>query len=174
MKDKIQVLQETHDLLVDAGKTNWVCPRPDAVKAKGKGVLKTNLLSPFSIKAASASGSSTTGGDSVLGMPETAPGITAPSSHLVTPEFLPQTIVKQDQLIDWMVALLEEHVIRVVSQGHRQVSSLDWTYSLHGGSLALDEVADVIQFLHRRSREHRGTRHHHEVHIDSEVHAQLG
>jgi len=156
MKDKIQVSQETHNLLVDAGKTNWVCPHPDAIKAKGKGVLKTYWLSPFSKKAASASGSSTTGGDSVLGMPETAPGITAPSSHLMTQEFLPQMIAKQDQLIDWVVDLLEEHVIRVVSQGHRQVSLLDLMYSLHGGSLALDEVADVIQFLHHCSREHQG------------------
>ena len=36
-RDKIQVSQETADLLLGAGKTHWVTQREDKVIAKGKG-----------------------------------------------------------------------------------------------------------------------------------------
>ena len=41
MRHKVQLSQETADLLVSAGKESWVRPRKDLVEAKGKGRLQT-------------------------------------------------------------------------------------------------------------------------------------
>ncbi|KAG7352534.1 family 3 adenylate cyclase [Nitzschia inconspicua] len=40
-RNRIQVSQQTADLLVEAGKENWVVPRKDLVEAKGKGTIQT-------------------------------------------------------------------------------------------------------------------------------------
>ena len=44
LKDRIQISQETADLLVAAGKSHWFCKRDGLVKAKGKGELQTYWL----------------------------------------------------------------------------------------------------------------------------------
>jgi class 3 adenylate cyclase len=44
LRDRIQVSQETADLLISAGKPNWIEPRADKVIAKGKGELQTYWL----------------------------------------------------------------------------------------------------------------------------------
>jgi hypothetical protein len=44
IRKKIQVSQETADLLYAAGKGKWIVPREDIVVAKGKGELKTFWL----------------------------------------------------------------------------------------------------------------------------------
>jgi class 3 adenylate cyclase len=41
LKDKIQISQETADLLIASGKNHWVTPRADIVEAKGKGRMQT-------------------------------------------------------------------------------------------------------------------------------------
>jgi hypothetical protein len=41
---RIQVSQETADLLIAAGREDWVTPRQDKIKAKGKGMLQTYWL----------------------------------------------------------------------------------------------------------------------------------
>ena len=41
MRDKIQISQETADLLIAGGKSNWFAKRDGLVKAKGKGELQT-------------------------------------------------------------------------------------------------------------------------------------
>lgn len=44
IRDRIQISQETADLLHQAGKNHWFEPRADTVVAKGKGALKTYWL----------------------------------------------------------------------------------------------------------------------------------
>ena len=44
IRDRIQISQETADLLHQAGKNHWFEPRADTVVAKGKGALKTFWL----------------------------------------------------------------------------------------------------------------------------------
>ena len=44
IRDRIQISQETADLLHQAGKHHWFEPRADTVVAKGKGALKTYWL----------------------------------------------------------------------------------------------------------------------------------
>jgi class 3 adenylate cyclase len=40
-RDKIQISQQTANLLVEAGKTSWITPRTEKVIAKGKGEMQT-------------------------------------------------------------------------------------------------------------------------------------
>ena len=44
IRDKIQISQETADLLIAAGKKAWIRPRQDIVTAKGKGEMRTYWL----------------------------------------------------------------------------------------------------------------------------------
>lgn len=44
VRDRIQLSQETADLVIAAGKTNWLSMREDIVVAKGKGEMQTYWL----------------------------------------------------------------------------------------------------------------------------------
>jgi Adenylate and Guanylate cyclase catalytic domain len=44
LRDKIQISQETADLLIAAGKSSWITPREETVVAKGKGEMCTFWL----------------------------------------------------------------------------------------------------------------------------------
>jgi hypothetical protein len=48
VSNKIQLSQETAELLITAGKQHWCTPREDKVSAKGKGLLCTYWLKPDS------------------------------------------------------------------------------------------------------------------------------
>ena len=41
MREKIQLSQETADLLSKSGRSHWIKPRDNGVEAKGKGILPT-------------------------------------------------------------------------------------------------------------------------------------
>ena len=56
-RGRIQVSQETADLLVGAGKESWLTPREDKIVAKGKGELQTYWLTT------ETKGTTTIGGD---------------------------------------------------------------------------------------------------------------
>lgn len=45
-KGRIQVSEQTADLLMEAGKGSWIRPREDKIEAKGKGLLQTYWLEP--------------------------------------------------------------------------------------------------------------------------------
>ena len=58
-RNKIQVSQKTAELLIAAGKGEWIKPRDSLVVAKGKGKLQTFWLSPRTRSTGSQSGSHT-------------------------------------------------------------------------------------------------------------------
>jgi hypothetical protein len=107
MRGKIQISQDTADLLILAGKGHWITPREDAVNAKGKGVLQTFWLNVHAARRASSSASS--------GAPDT--------SHvdLTVVEDVPvsvgsEKIVKRDRMVDWMTELLCEYLKRIIAK----------------------------------------------------------
>jgi Adenylate and Guanylate cyclase catalytic domain len=48
MRNRVHISQETAQLLIDAGKENWIRKRDDAVEARGKGTLSTYWLQSIS------------------------------------------------------------------------------------------------------------------------------
>lgn len=49
LRDKIQVSQETAELLYAAGKSRWVSSREDKIVAKGKGEVRSTRVSASSL-----------------------------------------------------------------------------------------------------------------------------
>ena len=62
--DRIQVSQETAELLVAAGRSDWLTPRDAKVEAKGKGELQTYWLSTTSQEELDGGNSTKTGASS--------------------------------------------------------------------------------------------------------------
>jgi len=135
-RGKIQISQETADLLMAAGKSHWLRARDEAVVAKGKGELKTYWLDPTKRRRntkvirvqpdVSVSGSSV---DKPLG-----PGDVAFDD-------------KYASLIDWNVDVLLHHLARVISNRNRNPPR--GTLVNHSSEIALvpaaiNDVADVV------------------------------
>ena len=102
IRNQIQISSTTAELLIAAGKQHWVNPRKDAVKAKGKGVLKTFWLCPVRKGASSATGSDTDPSSSV-------------DSGAVSRRASTELAMRNDRRVDWMVEILLDHIRKIVS-----------------------------------------------------------
>jgi hypothetical protein len=60
LRDRIQVSQDTADLLIAAGKSKWVEPREEKVMAKGKGEMQTYWVAVGSSKQNNSDGDAST------------------------------------------------------------------------------------------------------------------
>lgn len=143
-KDMIQCSISTYSQLVEAGKGNWITPRPDPVQAKGKGFLKTFWLDPTSKKGSSANSANSSSENESAASPTTN----------ATPVRYnrPKTAVaamKQDRLVNWIVDMLHEHIRKVVALRRPKLkSSRAPVFVPREDQTALQEVAEVI-FLPR-------------------------
>ena len=141
-RDKIQCSKATAELLIRDGKGHWLKAREDVVVAKGKGVLQTYFVSPFSRRQGSISSSQTGGSDLRF---------VKADSH---------AMFRQDRLVEWIREMLLEHLRailakRVKSPGDRQKPQ-NVTFTQPVGKTALDEVAEVIclpEFVPARDNE---------------------
>ena len=108
VRNKIQVSQGTANYLMAAGKSHWLSPRVDGVKAKGKGVLDTYWVSPESKQVDTGETSSTSSqGENIKGPAPTAETLGNSSEELRDS--------KTRRLVSWMVELLLDHVTKIVS-----------------------------------------------------------
>jgi len=155
IKEKIQISKETQGLLFAAGKEHWTRLRPDAVLAKGKGMLQTYWLNVYARKATSTAGSSTTaGGESVADHASTqaVPRISQEVDMFDATCKLTLNIEKQERLIDWMVDLMREQVVKLLAQrGDQELSAYEPNLEHKKGLISLDEVAEVIHLPRLRS-----------------------
>jgi class 3 adenylate cyclase len=93
LRDKIQVSQDTHDLLLAAGKSKWLTPREEKVVAKGKGEMQTYWVAVGTRRKTYSEDDTTAGGDDSP-IPE-APG-----------NFYPAVCAKTARLVMWNVDVL--------------------------------------------------------------------
>lgn len=140
-KNKIQISQSTYDLLVAAGKETWTRPRSDQVTAKGKGVLKTYWLDPRPGKGAgSAAGSSDSGCSDSAGAPSNKPDTLFVMNK--------KRVAKQERLVAWIVDMLGQYLLKVVtlrkSQSNNLFKPTSSTITTSENHTLLDEVAEVI------------------------------
>ena len=71
-KGKIQVSQDTADLLIAAGKEKWLTAREDLVEAKGKGSMQTyfvDVTQEASTRTSVTSSQSNSSGDAAVAVP---------------------------------------------------------------------------------------------------------
>ena len=127
--NKIQVSQETADLLKVAGKGGWLEPRKSVVSAKGKGKLQTYFLKIVS------------------GSPETEKGVR--SSQCIIPQDLGNMALaddsKTERLIDWNVEVLSGLIRKIVARrAAASVVATSYTPAIDNSRIPLDEVAPII------------------------------
>ena len=93
-RNLIQISEATADLLIDAGKGQWITPRQDPVEAKGKGVLNTFWLNPGNNQDHDMSSSSDRY-DEIAG-----------SGSFGQAELMMYKSLKSSRLVEWMVEML--------------------------------------------------------------------
>lgn len=147
-RDKIQVSEETAELIIASGREKWLQPRETKIVAKGKGELQTYWVTPRS----GANESSVSGGDN------------SDSSDPVETFVLPRSSVsmhtslamkreldeKHKRLVHWiaeiMIKLLKQIVARRTAAGTTTVRKKSDTISSHFGDDhdPIEEVQDII------------------------------
>jgi 3'5'-cyclic nucleotide phosphodiesterase/Adenylate and Guanylate cyclase catalytic domain len=138
IRGKIQISQETADLLMAAGKSHWLKGRDEAVVAKGKGELKTYWLDPTKKRR-------TTRGPKDLRVHQ---DISVDGS--VDKQSGPGEMSFDDKyarLIDWNVDVLLHHLARVISHRSRNPargSSVNHSLEVPLGPAAINDVVDVV------------------------------
>ena len=128
-RDRIHVSQSTADLLIKAGKADWVSPREELVKAKGKGLMQTFWVKPRSkeFTATDSSMNSSVRRTSIgfdtgplgLGVPMNS----SPERIEEVPEFSQRPDEEEDNLHAQLLDREDEPVLPVVSTmwgGERQ------------------------------------------------------
>ncbi|CAB9506819.1 Receptor-type guanylate cyclase gcy [Seminavis robusta] len=137
VRNKIQVSQETADLLTAAGKGGWLVPRKDMITAKGKGTLQTYFLKILSKSQGSAEFNMRIARGSVFIKPEDHGNLRVREE------------TKMQRLIDWNVEVLSQLIKRIVARrAAAMVERKPYTPDFQSHSTAkmpLDEVAQIIK-----------------------------
>jgi hypothetical protein len=174
-RDKIQVSQETADLIVAAGKGHWLTLRPDLIQAKGKGLLQAYWLTPSTKKRSDSNNDQTDRSD---------------TDYMDNSMFLKLEATKAEntgakmktaRLIDWAVELFTGYLKDVKARreingrgGATTKSRADTVTMLPTNQeTCLDEVTEVIHLpkFDRKAAIHQKSRQ--EIEIDDIVVSQL-
>jgi hypothetical protein len=136
-RGKIQVSQETADLLMAAGKSHWLKPRGELVVAKGKGELKTYWLDPTKKRRHTKTQKDIRVAQDILLNNGSAASLSGEVSF----------DDKYARLIDWNVDVLLHHLARVISSRSRSPSR--GSLVNHSSEVALlpaaiNDVAEVV------------------------------
>jgi hypothetical protein len=140
IRDRIQLSQETADLLIAAGKSNWITPRNDIVVAKGKGEMQTYWLE---LTNRAGDGVSTTDASS-NGSAASAKG------EVEAPDLNGVHDAKTMRLIDWNVDVLLRLLKQIVARRNacppvEGLPPYEERFSTENGSSTIDEVREIIK-----------------------------
>lgn len=144
MRDKIQLSQESADLLIAGGKTNWFVKRDGLVTAKGKGELQTYFLSQSVIwrrqsmgmtsnaegRRRSSNGGTNRGNDASQPSSQLMNSVTSERNvngdavesgqipPMTKPSIAPKVTLtkKQQRLVDWNVEMLKTIIRQIVAR----------------------------------------------------------
>jgi class 3 adenylate cyclase len=139
LRDRIQVSQDTADLLIAAGKSKWVEPREEMVIAKGKGEMQTYWVAVGNSKRRNSGGDTSTsaGSEDDDQMPDRQGNQTA----------FPEVCAKTARLVQWNVDVL----VNLLNQVHarRDASIVEPKVAESGGTnlsqqTVLEEVKEII------------------------------
>jgi class 3 adenylate cyclase len=149
-RDRIQISQETADLLIAAGKKNWITPREEKVIAKGKGEMQTYWMAVGSTKDGSAKDKSETASESVSSNGDLEHIFSQGNSLLSKDETSYFVSAKTARLIEWNVDVLLR-LLRQVEAGKStsQADPLNMKSQsddslVDDRTTVLDEVKEII------------------------------
>ncbi|KAG7350476.1 adenylate/guanylate cyclase with GAF and PAS/PAC sensor domain [Nitzschia inconspicua] len=136
-RGRIQVSQETADLLMAAGKSHWLKPREELVVAKGKGELKTYWLDPTKKRRHTKTHKDIRVSQDIALNNGSATNL---SGELSFDD-------KYARLIDWNVDVLLHHLARVISCRSRSPprgSLVNHSSEVALLPAAINDVAEVV------------------------------
>lgn len=146
-ESRVHISKETADLLITAGKTNWVLPRGELVEAKGKGKMQTYWLK-FRVQASSKDSADSSEEEDLLD--------TLADGHT------PKDDMKETRLINWNIEILTRLLQKIIAMRRRDgESESDRTNESArvaaiergmGESSILDEVKEIISLTNKSSK----------------------
>lgn len=155
IKKKIQISQESAELILAAGKANWIKPRKDIVHAKGKGDLQTFWLLPKR-EVIAASQYTPSGGTSEAKTEEANESLKAADddfSEHSTPEAIAIQIERVQRLVDYTSDILLQILKKIVAKraGEKPrttkmakiIKKLEATIGKSG--ICLEEVVEIVE-----------------------------
>ncbi|CAB9514382.1 Receptor-type guanylate cyclase gcy [Seminavis robusta] len=167
LRNKIQVSQETADLLTAAGRGDWLVPRKDLITAKGKGTLQTYFLKILSRSQEEDS--------------EELAKRKAQGSVFLVPQDEGNLRVgdetRMQRLVEWNVEVLSQLIKRIVARraatdAERKNYIAD--FGSHGDArMPLDEVVPIIKLPNLDSRAVQKQVDPECIELDSDVVGQL-
>ncbi|GKY96214.1 hypothetical protein MPSEU_000581300 [Mayamaea pseudoterrestris] len=133
-RERIQVSQETANMLTIAGKGHWLSPREDTVNAKGKGVLQTYWLrTQAKQKAGSVASSGGTHSSDNDAMIDAVP-MSADAEELL----------KRDRKVDWMAELLGEYLKQILAKRDANPTTKSTSFQMSEDLIGINEVVEAI------------------------------
>ena len=151
VKGRIQLSQETADLLIAAGKSEWITPRDTKVHAKGKGEMQTYWLL---LSDRSAQGTSTSGGEDIedFDCDQESPNASVTEVSQMVQKVSSDKVVR---LIEWNVDVLMRLLKQIVArrraaalvQGNASSAANEAASTLSGvqsRATVIDEVKEII------------------------------
>ncbi|KAL7572962.1 hypothetical protein ACA910_007464 [Epithemia clementina (nom. ined.)] len=161
IREKIQISQETADLLIAAGKKSWIRPREDIVAPKGKGEMRTywlevrppkgttdrkTSLQTHSTEEVRSGDNTSRSGDGTLSSDD---GTDGEDEEAISQ---PPASAKILRLIDWNVDVLMRQLKRIVARRkaygldhHDDTSTMVEDFSRSDGRTVLEEVVERIE-----------------------------
>jgi hypothetical protein len=183
LKDRIQLSQETADLLIAAGKTHWLVPREDKIEAKGKGELNTYWLDMKTSQSATStsSRSSDSRGTSSIGG-----GTSSLGANDIICDFNEQRTTFQkrailsgkiERLIEWnseVLGRMLQHIIARRELTYENSKPIDWTrVKKKPETSPFDEVKEIISLPELVVKAGRQQTAAEDIELSFEVSAQL-
>jgi class 3 adenylate cyclase len=137
-RDCIQISQETADLLIAAGKKNWITPREERVVAKGKGELQT-----YWVSAESNQGQTDRSESNISSEDCDDDGRKESTSDVEHQHEYPTVSSKMARLIEWNADVLLR-LLKQVEAGKVKLDDKVRTYDGRSNDITpLDEVKEV-------------------------------
>ena len=150
--NKLQMSQETADLLIAAGKAQWLTARKDKVNAKGKGELQTYWLEVHEENAAKTSVSATVSQESSSDQEQALPFIAAKANEDAAPALKSNHAAdKHMRLISWNTDILTRLLTQIIARRESKGVIPDPVEKIHDleeqvsqTRLCLSEVTEII------------------------------
>ena len=137
----IQLSEDTANLLIAAGKQDWITPRDSLVAAKGKGLIQTYWLT---MKGSNRVQGSVSGHQPVVSDLVNIHSI----NHSLNPDDKPQFDEKTRRMVDWNVDVLHRQLKKIIamrdSKSSMKAAALKLRNKAVDGKTVLDEVKEVI------------------------------
>ncbi|KAG7348939.1 adenylate/guanylate cyclase with GAF and PAS/PAC sensor domain [Nitzschia inconspicua] len=145
---KIQLSQSTAELLTAAGKGDWIQPREDAVKAKGKGTMQTYWL-------IAKSSSRNKKSNEMIGVTQDNRGNMLTEEVSAASKLLPQHHIENSEkmvrIIGWMSEVLLDYIKQIVAKNEASgitfVKKRIETPMQPSDKICLDELVKSFKFI---------------------------